>query len=82
MNADDMKWINQCIDENKGGAVAGRGAQVLRLHEREDGRKRNPVDRPVGEVASEGARSLRQGGRREVIVAGRDAPGHSTLWRS
>jgi len=22
MNADDMKWINQCINDNKGGAAA------------------------------------------------------------
>jgi hypothetical protein len=22
MNADDVKWINQCIDDNKGGAAA------------------------------------------------------------
>ena len=23
MNADDLKWVNKCIDDNKGGAAAG-----------------------------------------------------------
>jgi hypothetical protein len=28
MNADDLKWINQCIDDNKGGA----GAEIVRKY--------------------------------------------------
>jgi hypothetical protein len=28
MNADDLKWVNQCIDDNKGGA----GAEIIRKY--------------------------------------------------
>ena len=30
MNADDMKWINQCIDDNKG--EAGGTPQIVRAY--------------------------------------------------
>lgn len=39
MNADDLKWVNQCINDNKGepGATPAIAARLLHLHEREDG---------------------------------------------
>ena len=39
MNADDVKWINQCIEDSKGepGATPAIARKVLHQHEREDG---------------------------------------------
>ena len=39
MNADDLKWVNQCIEDSKGepGANSSHCSCLLHLHEREDG---------------------------------------------
>jgi hypothetical protein len=45
---DDVKWINQCVQDNKGGASAEVMLKYLHLHEQQDGREGNPLDHAVG----------------------------------
>ena len=49
MNADDLKWVNECIRDNRDEPGGSRDhSRVLYLHERKDGRQRNPLDYAVG----------------------------------
>jgi hypothetical protein len=72
MNADDMKWVNRCISDNKG--EAGGTPQVvsglLRLHEREDGQQRNPDHHAMGKGQSCRAAGLREASRLEIADIG------------
>ena len=62
MNADDLKWINQCIADNKERARRNTAdcSGLLCVHEREDGRQRKAVHHAVGKIAPRGTEGLRQ----------------------
>ena len=47
--ADDVKWVNQCVDDNKNeGAKRDVVLKIVHLHEQQDGQQRNTFDHPVG----------------------------------
>jgi len=70
--ADDVKWINQCVDDNKAEPVQHWPSlkPIAPVHEREDGQQRIAVHLPVGKDSSERARRLQQASRVEVANAG------------
>ena len=70
MNADDLKWVNECIRGNRDepGGTPRDHSRLLYLHERKDGRQRNPLDYAVGKGQPSRAARLRTAGRLEIAV--------------
>jgi hypothetical protein len=50
-STDDVKWINQCVNDNKGDAAADVVLKYCTCMNNKDERKRDPVDHSVGEGA-------------------------------
>ena len=69
-DADDIKWIAQCLKDNQDAKVeCFRCSKILLLHEQQDEQRRNQIHYRVGKDARRGKKGMRQGSRLEIIVS-------------
>jgi hypothetical protein len=63
---DEVKWINQCVSDNNGGASAAVVLKYCTCMNNKMNDNETPVDHTVGEEPPDRAQGLRPGGGLEV----------------